>query len=307
MLLTPTRRPTVLRSHRPRGTPHVESVEQAVGPGRAGGVSVSWRFPSTPPETARSGDAKRRATFEIPAFFIATPIPSIAASSGASHGQRGGRVGDGGPGAPPPPPSSGAGSSPAVMRTREREGEMVTSGSARWARGLALHASAPRPLDVDASHSGLRHEPAHRHLDLRYLVVAPPCDFRCLAAGPGFRWFVGRARDPGPRSRPSPSFAARTLMPSTPTHTPPRPARQRGARPIYELCSYEVVPAACRLCTPGSRTTPRAVPEARHRRRRVGTVIHLTCPRVVGPTTRAPRRAWATFGRIQWPRPRGVG
>ena len=40
--------------------------------------------------------------------------------------------------------------------------------------GLALHASAPRPLDVDV-HDVPAHgdEPAHEHLDLRYLVVAP--------------------------------------------------------------------------------------------------------------------------------------
>jgi 8-oxo-dGTP pyrophosphatase MutT (NUDIX family) len=40
--------------------------------------------------------------------------------------------------------------------------------------GLALHASAPRPLDVDV-HDIPAHgdEPAHQHLDLRYLVVAP--------------------------------------------------------------------------------------------------------------------------------------
>jgi 8-oxo-dGTP pyrophosphatase MutT (NUDIX family) len=41
-------------------------------------------------------------------------------------------------------------------------------------RGLALHPLAPRPLDVDVHDiPARRDEPAHQHLDLRYLVVAP--------------------------------------------------------------------------------------------------------------------------------------
>jgi 8-oxo-dGTP pyrophosphatase MutT (NUDIX family) len=40
--------------------------------------------------------------------------------------------------------------------------------------GLALHPKAPRPLDVDVHDIPARGaEPAHQHLDLRYLVVAP--------------------------------------------------------------------------------------------------------------------------------------
>ena len=40
--------------------------------------------------------------------------------------------------------------------------------------GLALHAGAPRPLDVDVHEIPARGgEPAHLHLDLRYLVLAP--------------------------------------------------------------------------------------------------------------------------------------
>jgi 8-oxo-dGTP pyrophosphatase MutT (NUDIX family) len=40
--------------------------------------------------------------------------------------------------------------------------------------GLTLHARAPRPLDVDVHDIPARGaEPAHQHLDLRYLVVAP--------------------------------------------------------------------------------------------------------------------------------------
>lgn len=41
-------------------------------------------------------------------------------------------------------------------------------------RGLILHPSAPRPLDVDIhAIPARRTEPAHDHLDLRYLTVAP--------------------------------------------------------------------------------------------------------------------------------------
>ena len=40
--------------------------------------------------------------------------------------------------------------------------------------GLALHPAAPRPLDVDVHDIPARpDEPAHQHLDLRYLVMAP--------------------------------------------------------------------------------------------------------------------------------------
>jgi len=40
--------------------------------------------------------------------------------------------------------------------------------------GLALHPAAPRPLDVDVHDIPARPgEPAHQHLDLRYLAVAP--------------------------------------------------------------------------------------------------------------------------------------
>jgi 8-oxo-dGTP pyrophosphatase MutT (NUDIX family) len=40
--------------------------------------------------------------------------------------------------------------------------------------GLVLHPTAPRPLDVDVHAIPARHEePAHQHLDLRFLVLAP--------------------------------------------------------------------------------------------------------------------------------------
>jgi 8-oxo-dGTP pyrophosphatase MutT (NUDIX family) len=58
--------------------------------------------------------------------------------------------------------------------------------------GLALHASAPRPLDVDVHQIPARgEEPAHLHLDLRYLVTAP--DGALLRRAPeesdDLRWF----------------------------------------------------------------------------------------------------------------------
>ena len=41
-------------------------------------------------------------------------------------------------------------------------------------QGLALHPEAPRPLDVDVHDIPARPaEPAHEHLDLRYLITAP--------------------------------------------------------------------------------------------------------------------------------------
>ena len=41
--------------------------------------------------------------------------------------------------------------------------------------GLTLHPTAEHPLDVDVHDIPARgSEPAHKHLDLRYLVVAPP-------------------------------------------------------------------------------------------------------------------------------------
>jgi 8-oxo-dGTP pyrophosphatase MutT (NUDIX family) len=59
----------------------------------------------------------------------------------------------------------------------EREGAMVALREAReetGIEGLILHPAAPRPLDVDVHPIPARgDEPAHRHLDLRYLVVAP--------------------------------------------------------------------------------------------------------------------------------------
>lgn len=59
----------------------------------------------------------------------------------------------------------------------ERRGETVALREAleeTGLAGLALHPSAPRPLDVDVHEIPARPgEPAHEHLDLRYLVTAP--------------------------------------------------------------------------------------------------------------------------------------
>ena len=59
----------------------------------------------------------------------------------------------------------------------ERAGETVALREAleeTGIAGLALHAGAPRPLDVDVHDIPARGgEPAHLHLDLRYLVLAP--------------------------------------------------------------------------------------------------------------------------------------
>jgi 8-oxo-dGTP pyrophosphatase MutT (NUDIX family) len=59
----------------------------------------------------------------------------------------------------------------------ERTGEEVALREAReesGIEGLALHPTAPRPIDVDVHEIPARApEPAHQHLDLRYLVLAP--------------------------------------------------------------------------------------------------------------------------------------
>ncbi|HIF63546.1 MAG TPA: NUDIX domain-containing protein [Deltaproteobacteria bacterium] len=59
----------------------------------------------------------------------------------------------------------------------ERLGEQVALREAReetGINGLSLHPDAPQPLDVDVHDiPGRADEEAHRHLDLRYLLVAP--------------------------------------------------------------------------------------------------------------------------------------
>jgi 8-oxo-dGTP pyrophosphatase MutT (NUDIX family) len=78
----------------------------------------------------------------------------------------------------------------------EGSGETVALREAReetGIEGLTLHPTAPRPLDVDVHPIPARgDEPAHRHLDLRYLVIAPrDASLRRLAAeARALRWFT---------------------------------------------------------------------------------------------------------------------
>jgi 8-oxo-dGTP pyrophosphatase MutT (NUDIX family) len=78
----------------------------------------------------------------------------------------------------------------------ERAGEIVALREAREETGiesLALHPAAPRPLDVDVHPIPARgDEPAHRHLDLRYLVIAPPNarPRRLATEARALRWFT---------------------------------------------------------------------------------------------------------------------
>lgn len=61
-------------------------------------------------------------------------------------------------------PGESAGEEVALREAREETG----------IEGLRLHATAPRPFDVDVHDiPARRDEPAHEHLDLRYLVIAP--------------------------------------------------------------------------------------------------------------------------------------
>jgi 8-oxo-dGTP pyrophosphatase MutT (NUDIX family) len=78
----------------------------------------------------------------------------------------------------------------------ERDGEPIALREAceeTGIGGLALHPSAPRPLDVDVHPIPARgDEPAHRHLDLRYLVIAPSDSRprRQAAEARALRWFT---------------------------------------------------------------------------------------------------------------------
>lgn len=59
-------------------------------------------------------------------------------------------------------------------------------------RSLSLHPGAPRPLDVDVhAIPAFGAEPAHAHLDLRYLVLAPAADAVTVSAAESndARWF----------------------------------------------------------------------------------------------------------------------
>jgi 8-oxo-dGTP pyrophosphatase MutT (NUDIX family)/SAM-dependent methyltransferase len=92
----------------------------------------------------------------------------------------------------------------------EGVGEAVALREAREETGLcelALHDAAPRPLDVDVHQIPARGaEPAHEHLDLRYLVVVPDAAEPRPSAGESqairfFAWeeLDGLGLDPGLR------------------------------------------------------------------------------------------------------------
>jgi 8-oxo-dGTP pyrophosphatase MutT (NUDIX family) len=110
--------------------------------------------------------------------------------------------------------------------TGEGDGEAVALREAKeetGIEGLRLHPSAPRPLDVDVHATPARPgEPAHRHLDLRYLVLAPgdAVARRVPAEARALRWF-GWAElsaldlDPGLRRA---LATARAHVPLTPRH-----------------------------------------------------------------------------------------
>jgi 8-oxo-dGTP pyrophosphatase MutT (NUDIX family) len=184
LLTPPHRRPTVLRIVIARGErPHVGSVEQAVasGDGPSGGAEVSRESPlQVLLRRHAPADAKEaRDLAEILAFIERHPDPF---DRGIVEGHLTGSA----------VVVSAPGDRVLLLHHRklrrwlqpgghaepgEREGDAVALREAReetGIEGLALHPSAPRPLDVDVHHIPARGgEPAHRHLDLRYLVVAP--------------------------------------------------------------------------------------------------------------------------------------
>jgi 8-oxo-dGTP pyrophosphatase MutT (NUDIX family) len=113
----------------------------------------------------------------------------------------------------------------------ERTGEEVALREAREETGLPglhLHPTAPRPFDVDVHRIPERPgEPAHLHLDLRYLVLAPVADrlrfdpaeshdgrwfgwgeLEALGLDPGLRRALGKARELMAPSRSSSSETA---------------------------------------------------------------------------------------------------
>jgi 8-oxo-dGTP pyrophosphatase MutT (NUDIX family) len=109
----------------------------------------------------------------------------------------------------------------------ERAGEVVALREAREETGiqeLALHPAAPRPLDVDVHPiPARRDEPAHKHLDLRYLVVAPDdaTPRRLASEARALRWFTWTELerldlDPGLR-RALQEARARVSRPLTPS------------------------------------------------------------------------------------------
>jgi 8-oxo-dGTP pyrophosphatase MutT (NUDIX family) len=77
----------------------------------------------------------------------------------------------------------------------ERSGEAVALREVREETGLSdvrLHPTAPRPLDVDVHEIPARPgEPAHAHLDLRYLAVAAEARLvRAEEEAADLKWFT---------------------------------------------------------------------------------------------------------------------
>jgi 8-oxo-dGTP pyrophosphatase MutT (NUDIX family) len=90
----------------------------------------------------------------------------------------------------------------------EAEGDAIALREAReetGIEGLALHPDAPRPFDVDVHRIPASGEtPAHDHLDLRYVVIAPagaepaPCALETRGA----RWYLWSELEGVPRDQP---------------------------------------------------------------------------------------------------------
>lgn len=117
----------------------------------------------------------------------------------------------------------------------ETSGECVALREAREETGiqdLELHPTAPRPLDVDVHAIPARPgEPAHAHLDLRYLVLAPDdaATRRLAEETNDLRWFGWEelpALDLDPGLRRALAKARRLTPPAPPA---PRPGTGAGS------------------------------------------------------------------------------
>jgi 8-oxo-dGTP pyrophosphatase MutT (NUDIX family) len=111
----------------------------------------------------------------------------------------------------------------------ESSGEAVAIREAReetGIEGLELHPTAPRPLDVDIHAIPARPgEPAHAHLDLRYLVLAPDgaSITRHADESNDLRWFAWGDLDPldlDPGLRRALSKARRLVPSAEASHEP---------------------------------------------------------------------------------------
>ena len=157
----------------------------------------------------------------------------------------------------------------------EADGEEVALREAREETGIAalrLHPDAPRPLDVDVHAIPARgSEPAHLHLDLRYVVIAPDerraltvCERDQRAA----LVRVGRAGRPGARRR--------------------APARA-GQGPEVVRVGTDLAFAMNRTSTGGRR-------EEAHRAAALAAVVAIGRLRAEAPARRRGGRALPRFG-----------